>query len=202
MSFLKKRELKYTYTTKYYEYIHEKLQKVKKILNTILYNNFSAGIIDKCLFAKYRNEFNGFNLCFTIEYLISLLNDLVEKDNTTKMIIEELDLFLTNKEFESVKKHNLEYPQTTKLYPYLQKPIRELVKKLNRLLNDNFDETLIKESLYTKYRYSYRGFNYSLSLDFLIQLFHIFNTEIDIRNLLLPLMKRFLREKDRIKIID
>lgn len=204
MSFLKKKELKYTYTTRYYKYIHEKLQKVKRRLNSILFNSFSSNVIDKCLFAKYRNEFNGFNFCFTIEYLIFLFNDLIDKENTYKMILDELDNFLTNKEFESGGKYNLEnpYSQTTKLYPYLQKPIRDVVKRLNTILKANFNEKLIRESLYAKYHYSYHGFIYSLSLDFLIQLFQVFNNELDVKNLLLPLMENFLKEKDRINIID
>lgn len=201
--YLKRKELKYTYTTRYYKHIHEKLQKAKKSLNALLNDNFSSNIINKCLFASMRNEFNGFNFCFTVEYLLYLFNYLDKRDNTYKLILEELDAFL-NKGFESVEKYSLNnpYSQTTKLYPYLQKPIRALVKRLNAILKANFKEDLIKERLYAKYQYSYRSFIFSLSLDFLIHLFQVLNNKIDVQNLLIPLMKRFLEEKDKIRIID
>ena len=57
-------------TIKVYPYIQSKLKELTQNLNGILIRNFDEESVEKCLYARHRHRFRGFNNSFSIEFLI------------------------------------------------------------------------------------------------------------------------------------
>jgi hypothetical protein len=216
---LEKVDLKYTYTTKIYPYVNKLLTtKVMPKLNKILYNYFNADTILSCLLNNHRRNSNGFNLTFTIHYLIYLINQRIDidlekikskkqkipKDSLINQIIMPvMEQFILHKQAKNFRQTNFSCSYTIKLQAFMHKICRDLVDNLNILLNAGFTDEVIKSPIFYNRFSAHKGFNYSLSLDFLTTLFDLFDNERDEQNILKPEMERFFKEiQEKIIIKD
>ena len=91
---------------------------------------------------------------------------------------------------------------TLKVYPYMQNIINRVTDTLNGILFNNFDFETYNNCFFAEYRYNIGGFNHSLAIEFLIKLFDLLNNETDLKEFIIPELKKFIIEKNSIEIID
>ena len=91
---------------------------------------------------------------------------------------------------------------TLKVFPYMQNIVNEVTEILNKILFNNFDFETYNSCLFAEYRGSMGGFNHSLALEFLIRLFNLLNNETDLKEFIIPELRKFIIEKNSIEIID
>lgn len=91
-----------------------------------------------------------------------------------------------------------------RLYPYLREKLTKTKRKLNSILKDNFsNEKILTNYLFAEHRGESDGFNNSLAIEFLIDIFDLLiQDKRDILDIILPEMERFIEEKKEIEIIN
>jgi hypothetical protein len=103
---------------------------------------------------------------------------------------------------EIVSRKEIKNTYTLKVYPYLKDPINRTMKKLNKYLFQYFDYDEISEALFGEFRNTNVGFNHSLTLEFLIELFKLLENKEDVRLIIFPELERFLKKKKKIEVVD
>lgn len=100
-----------------------------------------------------------------------------------------------------IRKEDLKQDKTFKLYSYMQKPLNDFKKRINAILIDNFSSFTLENSLFSEIRRYNTGFNLSLALEFLLNIFNSLDNPIDIKSFIIPEMEKFIEEKNQIEII-
>ncbi|MFX1453843.1 MAG: hypothetical protein ACFFDB_00575 [Promethearchaeota archaeon] len=103
---------------------------------------------------------------------------------------------------EEILLSDLSYDCTVKIYQYLKLPLEDMVFRFTSILLDNFKTKEIYISLFGKYRKNQEfKFTKGLLIDFFIFLINSQDNERERQEFLIPSMRRFLRMREKTKIL-